>query len=188
MKRASLSSFSGLLGLAALFTLAMGMVAAPAQAVTVGVLPVGDTYAKSVSADGPNFTRDFHFELGAGANNVTILASALAADGGDFGINNLIIRLFDESTNVKLAEASGAPFAFFDSFASSGLLLGPGAYLFRLIGDVPADKDAFVQVAISANSINQVPIPAAGLLLLTGLGALGGLAARRRSKTNASAA
>jgi hypothetical protein len=50
---------------------------------------------------------------------------------------------------------------------------------------VTAGHSAFVLVSLAANDVGQVPIPAAGLMLLTGLGAIGGLAVRRRAKANA---
>jgi hypothetical protein len=168
-----------LLGLAALLTLATGIATHPAQAVTVGVLPVGGSYSSTISSNGPTFSRDYNFELAPGTNNVTILATAISQTSFSFGVDSLELALYDSANNL-LASASGVPIAGFDSFAQSGIGLGAGSYLLSVFGNVTAGKHAFVSIALAANQINAVPIPAAGLMLLTGLGALGGLALRRR--------
>src|SRR3954469_14259045 len=180
-------SINGLLGLAALLALATGLAAHPAQAVTVGVLPVGGAYADTISSAGPTFTEDYNFELGAGTSNLTVLATGIGQTSPDFGVALLELSLYDSAHNL-IAFASGSPIVGFDSFAQTGIGLGAGAYLLSVFGKVTAGKDAFVAISLAANQIETVPIPATGLLLLTGLGALGGLAARRRSAAGQAAA
>jgi hypothetical protein len=172
MKRA-ITSF---LGLAAFVALGIGIAASPAQAVTIGVLPEGSAYADTIESNGPTFSEEYNFEL-TGSAQLTVLASALAQSSSSFGVDLLEIALFDSGHNL-IASGSGAPIAFLDSFAQSGIPLGAGAYLFTIFGEVTAGKQAFVLISLAANSV--VPIPAAGLLLLTGLGALGGIGAWRR--------
>jgi hypothetical protein len=185
MKRASLSR---ILGLAALFAFAIGLAAGPAQAVTIGVLPVGGSYSDTISSSGPTFSRDYNFQLASGTSNISILATAFGQTSADFGVDLLQIALYDSASNL-IASDSGSPIAWFDSFSQSGIALGAGSYLFTVLGQVTAGKDAFVSISLAANQINTVPIPAAGLMLLTGLGALGGLAVRRRkAKVEAAAA
>lgn len=174
MKRTAISR---LLGLVTLLTLATGMAPLPAHATSIGILPVGGSFSDTISSGGPTFTQNYDFQL-AGASDLTILATALGETSPIQGVDLLKISLFDSSSNL-IATASGAPFVFFDSFAQTGIQLGAGAYLFSVFGQVTAGKQAFVSVSLAANHVT--PIPAAGLMLLTGLGALGGLAWRRRS-------
>jgi hypothetical protein len=184
MKR---TAFSSLAGLVTLFILAVGIAVQPAQATSIGILPIGGSYSDTISSSGPTFSQDYDFELAPGTRNVSILATSLGQTSSDFGVDLLKIALYDSSHNV-IASASGAPFAFFDSFAQSGIALNAGAYLFTVFGQVTAGKEAFVSISLAANNVASAPIPAAGLMLLTGLGALGGLAARRRSKAATGAA
>jgi hypothetical protein len=183
MKRTALSS---LVGLVALFTLTIGIAAHPAQATTIGVLPVGGSYSNTISSSGPTFSRDYNFDLAPGTSGVTILATAFGQTSADFGVDLLQIALYDSASHL-IASASGAPLAFFDSFSQSGVALSAGAYLFTVFGQVTPGKDAFVSISLAANQIAATPIPAAGLLLLTGLGALGAVGLRRRSKAMAGA-
>jgi hypothetical protein len=181
MKRTTRSTCFGFI---AVLALAVGLAAQPAKATSIGVLNTGDSFSDTISSNGPTFTRDYDFTL-ASAAGITILATALGQTSSTTGVDNLEIGLFDSSHNL-IASASGSPIAFFDSFAQSGIALGAGAYLFTVFGEVTAGKDAFVSISLAANAA-KTPIPAAGLMLLTGLGALGGIAARRR-KAKAEAA
>jgi len=177
MKRAQLGRWFGLL---ALFTLAIGISVAPAQATTIGVLPVGSSYSDTISSSGPTFSRDYNFTLNGSASGLTVLATALGQTSPSFGVDLLDIALYDSASNL-IASASGVPFASFDSFAQSGLALQAGDYLFTVFGQVTAGKEAFVSISLAANNVASAPLPAAGLMLLTGLGALGGVALRRRA-------
>jgi len=181
MKRSAVSS---IFGLAALVALAAGLASNPAQAATIniGVLPVGGSYSDTISSSGANIDEGYSFQLGADANNVTLLASSSSQTSNDFGIDSMTISLYDSGNNL-LASASGAPSAFLDSFASSGIALNAGSYLFTVFADVTAGKSAFLAVVLAVNPVSAVPIPAAGIMLLTGLGALGGVAWHRRRKT-----
>jgi hypothetical protein len=170
-------AISRLLGLVALLTLATGIAAHPAHATSIGLLPVGGSYSDTISSSGPTFSRDYDFQL-AGASDLTILATAFGETSPAQGVDLLKISLYDSASNL-IATASGTPIAFFDSFQDSGILLGAGAYLFTVFGKVTPGKLAFVSVSLAANHVT--PIPAAGLMMLTGLGALGGLVWRRRS-------
>jgi hypothetical protein len=185
MKRAALSSCFGFI---ALLTLAIGLAANPAQATSIGVLPTGGSYSDTITSSGPTFSQNYDFTLESSVQGLTVLATAFGQTSPTHGVDLLEIALYDSASNL-IASASGSPIAFFDSFDQSGIALGAGAYLFSVFGQVTAGKTAFVSISLAANTA-QTPIPAAGLLLLTGLGALGGLAARRRAsagKTTASA-
>jgi hypothetical protein len=174
MKRTALN---GLLSFVALLMLAAGIAVHPAHATSIGLLPVGGSFSDAFSSSGPTFTRNYDFQL-AGASDLTILATAFGETSAIHGVDLLKISLFDSSSNL-IAQASGAPITFFDTFAQTGTTLGAGAYLFTVFGQVTAGKSAFVSISLAANHVT--PIPAAGIMLLTGLGALGGLAWRRRS-------
>lgn len=176
---------SGLgLGFVALFMLAIGIAAKPADATTIGVLAVGSPYADIITSNGPTFSRDYNFQLES-SGGLTILATALAQTSPVYGVDLLDIALYDAGNNL-IASASGSPIVFFDSFAQSGIALGAGAYVFSIFGQVTAGKQAFVLISLAANNV--VPIPAAGLLMLTALGGLGALAARRKAKGQAAEA
>jgi hypothetical protein len=177
--RAALSTCFGLIAL-----LAVGLAAAPSQAapIPVGTLNPGDSYSDTISSTS-DFSADYAFSL-TSTSGLTILATALGQTSPSHGLDNLTINLYDSGSHL-LATASGSPFASFDSFNQSGIALGAGAYLFTVLGTVAAGHEAFVSISLAANNVAATPIPAAGLMLLTGLGAMGGLAARRRAKANA---
>ncbi len=177
MRRATGTCF----GFIALMMLAFG-IAQPANATTVGLIPTGGSFSDTISSAGPTFSQDYNFEL-AGGGGLSVLATGLGQTSPSFGVDLLKLSLYDAAHNL-IAEGSGSPFAFVDSFAQTGVALGAGAYLLTVFGEVTAGKQAFVSVSIAANAA-QTPIPAAGLLLLSGLGAMGGLAAHRRRKAGA---
>jgi hypothetical protein len=164
----------------ALLMLAFGIAAPAAHATPVGLIATGDAYADTISSSGPTFNADYDFQLDGGGGGVTVLATAFGQSSSTTGVDLLDMALYDSASNL-IASASGSPIVFFDSFAQSGMALGAGSYLLTIFGQVTAGKQAFVAVSIAAN-VAQTPIPAAGLLLLSGLGALGGLAARQRAK------
>jgi len=170
------------LGLAAAMLLTIGVAASPAHAATknIGTLGDGDSFSEIIKPAGPSFTQDYDFHLDPGVG-FTILASGQAKTGGGFGLDSLTVSIIQGATTI--ASASGVPFAALDTFAQTGHLLGAGDYIFRVMGDVTAGQKAAIQVAIGA--VAQAPIPASGLMLLTGLGLLGGVTLRRRRKESA---
>jgi hypothetical protein len=179
--RAAISSCFGFIAL-----LAIGLAAPMAQAapIPIGTLNPGDSYSDTISSSS-DFSQDYQFDLVTTAG-LTILASAFGQTSPANGIDNLTINLYDSSSNL-LASGSGHRSPSSTPFNQSGVALGAGAYLLTVLGTVTAGHSAFVLVSLAANDVGQVPIPAAGLMLLTGLGALGGLAVRRRAKATAAA-
>lgn len=173
MKRAAFS----FLGLAALLTLAIGLTVRPAEASPFTLGP-GDSHSETVTSTGPDIDQDFEFNL-TGSGGLTVLASGQSQTNDDFGVDLLRISLYDSGHNLIVSD-SGTSLASFDSFFETGQALGAGAYILNLFADVTAGKQAFINLAISANNVTATPIPAAGLFMLTGLGALGGFAWRRR--------
>jgi hypothetical protein len=169
------------LGLAALMVLATATWAVPAFATTVdvGTLGVGKSFSDTIQSPGPSIGQDYTFHLDQSATGVTVLATALGQQGGSFGIDTVTIQLFTAAHDL-IATATGSTLASLDSFLSSGLALQAGDYLFSVLGNVTAGKQGFISVSLAANTVAATPIPAGGLLLLTGLGALGGLGIRRR--------
>lgn len=166
------------LGLFAVLALAMGLLATPAAATSIGTLAAGSSFSDTISSNGPTFNQDFSFHLD-GTAGLTILATALAQSGGTFGVDSMTITLLDAANHV-IAFATGAPLVGLDSFNQSGQALGAGDYVLNILGDVTPGKQAFVLVSLAANNVADAPIPAAGLMLVTGIGAIGGLAIRRR--------
>src|SRR3954464_15459109 len=117
MKRIALSR---LLGLAALLVMAAGLATTPAQAVTVGVLPVGGSISDTISSGGPTFARDYDFSLATGSSNLTVLATGIGQTSDDFGVDSLTLKLFDSASNLLLS-VTGSPIVGFDSFAQTGI-------------------------------------------------------------------
>jgi hypothetical protein len=175
------------LSLVAVLALAIGVSARPAEATTIGTLAAGSSYSDTIKSNGPTFSRDYHFTLANSANGLTVLATGISQTGSGYGVDSMKIALYD-SANHLIASATGAPLVGFDSFAQSGLALAAGNYLFTVLGNVTAGEKAFVSISLAANNVGQVPLPATGLMLLTGFGALGGLAIRRRRAAGGSAA
>ena len=167
------------LGLFAVLALAIGILAKPAAATSIGTLAAGSSFSDTITSNGPSFSQDYSFHLDGTATGLTILATAIAQSGGAFGVDSMKITLMDAANHV-IAFATGVPLVGLDSFNQSGLALGAGDYLLNILGDVTPGKQAFVSVALAANNVADAPIPAAGLMLLTGMGAAGGLALRRR--------
>jgi hypothetical protein len=175
------------LGLFAMLALAAGIAAEPAQATSIGTLTAGSSFSDTIQSSGPTFSRDYSFHLNGTATGLTILATAIAQGKGAFGVDSMKITLMDAANHV-IAFATGSPLVGLDSFAQSGVALGAGDYLLEVLGDVTPGKQAFVSVALAANNVAETPIPGAGLMLLTGLGGIGGLAYRRRKSAAASMA
>lgn len=172
--------------LTAVLALAIAIAARPVSAATinVGTLAAGSSYSNTISSNGPTFSNDYDFHLDATVTGLTILATAISQTGAGFGVDSMTIKLLDSSSNV-IASATGAPLVGFDSFHQSGIPLGAGDYVFTVFGNVTSGMKAFVSISLAANNLNGVPIPATGLMLLTGLAGLGGIAWRRRRSTGA---
>src|SRR5256885_3289668 len=146
------------LSLVAGLALAMGVSVLPAHATSIGTLGVGSSYSDTIKSEGPTFSQDYNFHLDGTATGVTILATSLSQSSKHFGVDAMDISLFDSASNL-IASASGAPLIGFDSFAQSGLALGAGDYLFRILGTVTAGKSAFVSISLPANYLGEAPIP-----------------------------
>jgi MYXO-CTERM domain-containing protein len=169
--------------LAGIIAIGGAVIAQPTQATSIGTLSPGSHYSDVIKSNGPNFSNDYSFHLSSPVEGMTILATGLGETSSVYGISSINLRLFDAASTL-ISSVTGATAATMDSFHQSGIALGTGDYLLSVFGNVVSGKKAFVSVSIAANSVGKVPLPAAILMGLTGLSALGGLALHRRRYKN----
>lgn len=119
----------------------------------------------------------------AGAYSNTYSSVAAGLLDFAFGINSTTASLFN-GTNPD-GSGPSSPANFFVTFDDENASSGQIAYLFLDDGDVSDDNhdDMVIRLSVTGGdiSIAPVPLPAAGFLLLGGLGAMGAIARRRKS-------
>jgi hypothetical protein len=170
---------SWLIGILAIGSAVFSVQPAQADTVDIGILGQRSHFSDEITSTGPTYSRDYSFFLDSSSFNkgMTILATGFGQTHPAFGITSVTVNLLD-AANTLLATATGATLASLDSFTQIGTGLFSDRYLLSIFGDVAPGKDAFVSVSIAVNRASAVPLPGAILLMLTGLGALGGLALR----------
>lgn len=151
----------------------------PALAYDVGTIGAGDV-VNVFGAIGPNNFDSYAFTVTADAFLVSLIGDGLSRRGSSTPDTSAVVNLLDGAT----------PYAILDNLLLTTLALpsspilfsgGAGSYVIQIDGNGTAgaaDYDlqiAGLQVQVPA----AVPLPAAGLLLLAGLGAMG-VAGRRR--------
>jgi hypothetical protein len=175
-----------LLGIVAAVVLAfsLGGRAASALPIDLGTLTSGNAVAFSFNTTATSWTyQDFTFALTAPsvvvATGTNVLApgvfNALGFSLQLTGPGGLAVGLFGDPPLVKVL----------NTFDITGSLLIPGSYTLQVgIYRDPASPGApaglIAGSVVAANAVATTPIPGAVLMLLTGMGALGGVALRRR--------
>lgn len=98
-----------------------------------------------------------------------------------FGVNSGTPSIFNGSN--PNGSGPNSPANFFVTFEDQTASGGQIAYLFLDDGAVGDDNhdDMVIRLSVTGGSLNIVPLPAAGFLLLGGLGALGAVARRRKA-------
>jgi|SRR6056297_67121 len=119
------------------------------------------------------------FELTSGLtalfNNKTSVIGDMATFIDDGGLIDFLFRDISDGQDIKNADTSVAPVGLSIAFSS---ISANGRSVIALFGDGEGDSD-YDDIAIR---ISTVPVPAAGLLLLTAVGGLG-FAKRRKQKS-----
>lgn len=145
-----------------------------ASAASLGALSFGDIGSDVFVATGPTFARDYSFHLNN--NNVTLTAAGAGQHSGGFNINNITLELYKDIKDPAhlLGSTNGLHSTAFESVADFGHVLGIGDYILSVFGNITAGSKAFIAVAAAPNiAVNQTPLPAAGIMFLTGLVGLG---------------
>ena len=152
-----------------------------ASAASLGALSFGDIGADVFVATGPTFSQDYDFHLNN--NNVTLLAAGAGQHSGAFNISNITLELYQDVKDPAhlLGSVTGLHSIAFDSVADFSKHLGAGDYILSIFGNIAAGTKAFIAVAATPN-VGSVPIPAAGLLFMTGLVGLGVIKMRKQSQ------
>ncbi|MES1151473.1 MAG: hypothetical protein ABUL54_06220 [Dongia sp.] len=155
----------------------------PSWAITIDLntLPSGvNVTPTQLSGTATTFSQEYKFTLAAAS---TLFAIAGGPTGsaplpvGTFGLQAISIEL-DDSAHSFITASSSA------SSVSLTQVLAAGTYFAIISGEKLAGAKSFFEtttfLAIDGSSPVTTPIPAAGLMLLTAVGAMGGLAFRRK--------
>ena len=151
--------------------------AATVATVAVGPLP-GATNPFSDEQKGSNLSGniDYTFSLGAFSQIVVNAGGPVSGLSGPntTGISGLSLVLLD-STNTNIASAASIA-VFGQRITGLTDLLGPGSYTLQIFFSKVPSKQLFdITTTITTNLASPTPVPAAGLLLLTAMGGLGGI-------------
>ena len=134
-----------------------------------------DTY---VTTQTGALSQTINFTLGSGIDSLTGQAAweIGTADGTGPRLVGVNIDIFNNTTNVLVASDTfaGTLARFALSTFDSGI--GPGSY--RMVATGNGIRDSSLDITLSF--VQTVPLPAAAWLLLSGVGALGAFARRRK--------
>jgi hypothetical protein len=167
--------------------------------IDLGTINVGDTVAfnnfANPTAPGSKVNTVYKFTLSADAF-LTATDVDLFTDNqppaGAWDYSTLGIGIWTSDPTGVATDGQGVPTSFTDNIAaawsSSGAtatlsnIVGAGIYYLMVFGKADGTSGGQFLGTVSAvvPGAATTPIPAAGLMLLTGLGALGGIATRRR--------
>lgn len=170
--------------MAFMFMLVLGGRGASALPIDLGTLTSGNAVAFSFSATATGWSsQDFTFKLTAPSVVVTTATNIMAP--GIFEAVNFNIQLSGPG-GFAVGILAGPPLVkVLNAFDILGSLAAPGSYtlfieMYRDPVAPGAPAGLIAGSVVAASAVATTPIPGAVLMLLTGMGALGGLAWRRR--------
>ena len=151
---------------------------APSWATTVplGALPgVTNPISNEQRAAASSATIDYTFSLAAQSQFTAGAVGPIAgtSNGKTTGLSGLSLELLD-STNAIIASVASVPLggSLVTGFTD---LLNAGSYTLRILVTKNAARQLYDVTTSVTVALSQTPVPAAGLLLLTAIGGLGGL-------------
>jgi hypothetical protein len=151
-------------------------------AATIATVPVvGSPFSDEQKGHDASGNIDYTFTLGALSQISVNSSGPLAGFSGTdtTGLSGLSLVLLD-STNTTIASAASVAL-FGQRITGLTDILAAGSYTLQIFFTKAASKTLFdVTTTVTTNLVAATPIPTTGLLLLTAVGGLGGLAFRRK--------
>jgi len=155
---------------------------ASSWAATIATVPVvGSPFTDEQTGSAASGDIDYTFTLGA-TSQISVNSSGLLSGKvgtKSSGISGLSLVLLD-STNTNIGSSASIN-AFGQLITGINATLGAGSYTLQIFFNKASGKQLFdITTTVTTNLVTATPVPAAGLLLVTAIGGLGGLAFRRK--------
>jgi hypothetical protein len=161
--------------------------AATIVTVPLGAIPgVPNPYTDEQKGNQASGDIDYTFSIGSVTQVVIQSGGPVSGLSGPntTGLSALSLQLLDSGNNVIGSASSVALFG--QRITGLTDLLNPGSYTLKIFFTKAVSKQLFdITTTITANVASPTPVPAAGLLLLTAIGGLGGLSFWRKRRSNA---